>query len=1551
MQQLHSFAQRRIAACSCGLRHPQPTRASVTRSNPQQPAARGNESTRFVAKPAKQLVFDASEKFHIARLRGTLRFGMATEPTSTNVRPSSGKSRWSTRFAKVLAWGLAFVGMLPVLLTLLVRLPVVRERVSLEAGKLVRGLGVDARFSLLVHLWPLSVDLVDVRVESTDGKGPALVAPRATVRPKLFALLSGKLVLDQIELVSPRIRIDIQGSRIANLGIKLPKSEGKTESGPFNAPFNLVSVSNAQIDATYNKDHVELFGIDGDLSASAKHQGDGSILEGALRANRAAVRRVREREGNSDAIDEDEVCGIDARFKFDPPRSILVRRLSAHGALDLDASADTFPGCNLSETDTRKLDVELGHLKIDLPPPGEEIPRLSGHVSVRAPIGAVMRVPNTPSLGGWVSLDAEVRYSNQNKLPEADGKIRVQGIRIEQYAFADDIESTFAIHKDIVTSSETKLVVAKGHAVLSNIAVEPFTKGVPFKGSLVAKDASFEQLMKELDVSAHPHVGWDLVSVQVPLMQGTLNPLKLEGDLSAQTNNFAVYDTAISNPNKQRLVGVQSAALTGKVSITPDALVFANMHANLPRTVIDGAYVSIGFHDQLRVDVPTAKINLEDISPVASMKISGQADALVHVNGLMGDPDLIGDVVIRNFVLGDIPFGNITSGKAHLRGQVLDLANIKAQKGVSNYELSSARVDFGGNANMAFEGEVTTNDFSIRDFLALWKMEEDPRFLELDGQLQTNAQIRVILGGPEDQCGKGLIQATAKATAHKLNLFGEHFDDAHFDFDYRWLDRDAGIDGADINVRSFALHKVHRPGKAVAGSVLGSAIIARGGSLRGSAVFDSLSLSKLDRLQSAQELISGSVSGVATISGSIAAYTVTGNADITPVRINGIPYGSSEAHFVMTQASHEGQQLGTTRCGGAIRGAFSRETYAKEQALSQGEYAVDGSLLGGQVILDGFTMTREDKPEFHGRVGLRKLDVGALKRVIAPADDIDNWDEDSNREIIGGAVSGDINIDEFSSKNPQGARISFSPSVVTLSASGQKLDLAPGNVSIVLQNDAISITPMNFKLLAAAGLSGAFQLGGKVSNVSESPTLDLLAQITPVDLAILPAFFPKLSRAGGTLSGSMRITGSPKHPDLDGSIKLRKGEFVSAGIPGISDLNVDLAASESELKVNWATGHFAGGDVIVTGRMPLKGASAGLVEAAFTGRDLHLSTGAGIQAVLDCDLGIAGNAFSGQKTKRMPRITGTVSLASLDYTKPIALDPTQGLQDLAGRARRTAVESYDPSLDSVAFDVTVKSKNPIRVKNNLAEFLLTIEGNGLNVTGTNQRYGFRGALNAQAGGRMSFLANEFEIRKATIKFDDPTRIAPIVDAVAVTEYKRYTSAASASGAGAARATGAWRIALHAYGPAEDLKLEMSSEPSLSQEDITLLLTIGLTKAETDQLGANALSVLAYEAAGTATGADRAVKKYIPVDDFRFGSAYSPRTGRSEPNFTVGKRLTQDISANITSGVSEDRQIRTSVEWRLSGQTGLRASYDNVNNLGAGGIGNLGVGFRWRLEFE
>jgi translocation and assembly module TamB len=352
-------------------------------------------------------------------------------------------------------------------------------------------------------------------------------------------------------------------------------------------------------------------------------------------------------------------------------------------------------------------------------------------------------------------------------------------------------------------------------------------------------------------------------------------------------------------------------------------------------------------------------------------------------------------------------------------------------------------------------------------------------------------------------------------------------------------------------------------------------------------------------------------------------------------------------------------------------------------------------------------------------------------------------------------------------------------------------------------------------------------------------------------------------------------------------------------------------------------------------------------------RQIRLPIEKGIKSTVDADL--VADWRSGDTSQRaLPKITGDVTVRSFEYARPIVM--SADLATLAQRGKQTQFDLYDPADDVVDFNLSLHSTVPLKIHNNLADAELLIDDQGLEFAGTNQRFGARGLLRLKPGGRIRLRRNEFEVKQGFVRFDDLTHIAPQVDVTAVTDYRRYSelSGANSASSGSTSASGGkWLITMHAYGDADKLRIDLTSDPVLAQDDIFLLLTVGLTRAELDQArSASAGESVALEALGTLTGADRAVTEAVPIiDEFRFGSSYSSRTGRTEPTVTIGKRLAERIRANVTSGVAESREVRSNVEWNLSPNVSVESSYDNVNDISSSSLGNLGADIRWSLEFE
>jgi translocation and assembly module TamB len=885
--------------------------------------------------------------------------------------------------------------------------------------------------------------------------------------------------------------------------------------------------------------------------------------------------------------------------------------------------------------------------------------------------------------------------------------------------------------------------------------------------------------------------------------------------------------------------------------------------------------------------------------------------------------------------------------------------------------MPQARLEFGGKAKMELDGVATTAGMGLRDFLSIWKMDDDPRFDDLDALLATRASIHLAMGGPEDACGGGLVDVRAGVHATAIKLYGEQFDDGDADLEFRQFDRAASMMGTDVTVRAMTLHKYHPQGKEPSGSILGSGRITKGGILHASVVMEAIPLFRVQSLGALRSETEGTVSGIAVFDGTLDQFAINSDLDATPVRIRGTQIGPSHLHVHATQTSPpaKGQTktAKTTHCGDPVAPPFDKEAFLTDTS-SHGDVVLDGDVAGSAIHLDHFAVTRAPKPVITGNVVLKDLDLGALRRVLTPQEHDATEDlalpEGAPEDELEGSVSGALAIERMQVGSLEHAKARFTPSALTLARGIEKIVLRPTPETLSLDEDRVAIPPLVFDLQAARGLKGAITVHGAVAHATHEPELALGMDLSPIDLGLLVGVVPKLERATGTLQGAVKLTGKMRSPIVDGDVRVAGGELQIKGLPSVvSDLNVDLRASAAELRIAQAQAKFAGGTVSMRGAIPLKQLFDGVGEAQVTARGIHLAPADGVTATADADVTVSINAASKEgPTSKLPRITGDVALTQFEYARPINL--ASDLSAFAGKAKRTVIDTYDPSLDAMTFEIRVRPHAPLRIRNNLIEANLGLDSDALTVSGTNQRIGLRGDLKALPGGRFHLRGNDFDVRQALIRFDDPTRIAPNVDVVAVTEYRRYTdttaaSAAGASSTGAGLAAGGgsgtvWRITLHAYGDADNLRLDMTSDPPLSQEDIVLLLTIGMTRAEVDQLQAGSLGAsAALEALATVSGADKAVKQAIPIiDDFRFGSAYNPQSGKTEPQVTVGKRLTETVRASVSSGLTndEDREIRANLEWRLNHRLSVQGSYDNINDVSST-VGNVGVDLRWRLEFE
>jgi translocation and assembly module TamB len=1450
-------------------------------------------------------------------------------------------------FARVLCALFALIGGLPLVLGFFLSSAPVENWAVRETTRLLKEhLGLTASFRVELKLLPLRVTVSQLVVPASDGGTPALEIARVAVTPRIFSLLAGRLDAGDIEVDQPKGRLVIKDGQLQNLSYRLPEPSKKARAPSKQAPFSSLSVGDAHFKLEIDGVHVDTGALDLDVFAEL-----GPIFEVALRSSGTRVWRERVVRGvpppppGTLATDEDTLCRLELRLRYEPG-ALLVRRFSAQGSADLNPKPGSMPSCDsLREDDPGRFTIQLSQLRVGLRK--GEVPLIDGRVVLRAPLPVVNRFVRAGPLKGVASFAGDVRYDGRHKLPEVHGKLTGSGVEFEHFKLAKTLDVDLAVAGDVINIPRYQMAFADGDVVLKNARIEPFSPGVVLSAERVdSKSMTFEGLMRDLGVTDDTVIKWDFDELRVSKISGTITPLRIDAEVYSDTRNFEVTDVSFRNPNRKRMIGVKSALVRGHIGVRPDSFDIYDTRTDFGGSSIFVKLVSIAFKEAaLKMSIPKgARIDLADISPIVGIPISGKAEVDVDMTGIPPAVVLTGNMKVQNFVFGGFPFGDITSARVRFVPLVLELFDVQAKKGKSDYSIPSGRLNFDGPAPIVTDAHVKSPNFDVRDFFHMWHFETDPRFDGIAGQTALDATVHYAFGGPEDRCGGGNLRVAGNAHFAALDLFDERYDSGNAAFDFRWSDRDATYQGVDLSVPSLTLRKG-------TGTVVGSFGLRQGAQVYGHFVASGLPLSHVNALPTLLRAAEGQLSATAEVGGTLDALQVDVSGRLSPLRLGRATLPASKFELRLVPIVHPQKVLGTTRCGRPIGAPLERADYEADQ--NSGVFHVSGQLFGGQIAFPDLTITRQRASIVRGEIDFAGLDLGALAELSATLGD--------SETRLDGKLSGKLSLHEIRTKTPLQSRVELSLSDWSINRKGYHVELASGSQPIVFENGRFALPGIGFSATTPRGQKVTFDAQGSIFNVATFPQIKGQLTLRPMQLASLLGVIPRAERAEGTLSGELEVEGPLFAPRFAGGFDLERGELAIRGLPlPVTDIGIAVRISGNELKLEKASAKVGAGTLQVSGGAPLQGMNLGAARFAITARELALPMNDGIRAVADADLNLAFKPTAEGAERELPRVTGDVSIRSFEYTRPVVM--TADISSLGQRGKRTEVNTYDPADDMVQFEVRLRAQKAMKLSNNLIEAELDVADEGLLLAGTNGRFGLRGAVTLHPRGKIFLRRSEFEVTQGRVRFDDLTRIAPEVDVTAVTEYRRYhtnntasaptTSSSSGSTAPTSQG-GRWRIQMHAHGNADKLKVDLTSDPALAQDDIFLLLTVGLTRAELDQAqSASVGGSVALEALGSISGADRAVTEAVPlIDEFRFGSAYSSRTGRTEPTVTIGKRLSKRIRANVTSGVADSREVRSNIEWQLSPRVSIEGSYDNVNDISSSTLGNLGADVRWRLEFE
>ncbi len=392
-----------------------------------------------------------------------------------------------------------------------------------------------------------------------------------------------------------------------------------------------------------------------------------------------------------------------------------------------------------------------------------------------------------------------------------------------------------------------------------------------------------------------------------------------------------------------------------------------------------------------------------------------------------------------------------------------------------------------------------------------------------------------------------------------------------------------------------------------------------------------------------------------------------------------------------------------------------------------------------------------------------------------------------------------------------------------------------------------------------------------------------------VPLAVLPAFRPEIREAAGTATIVGRIGGTAAAPRPAGEVRIHAGTLQLRDRPeAFRNVEARILFSPEGLRLAEATASLGRGQVRASGDLTLHGWQPDAYRIVVTGRNVSLAPFEGLQTTWDLDLELVGqgprNLLRGEGRLLQGRYSGKLNLLAM----------------LLSRRSEKAAEA-SPGLP---LRILLQLNNNLRVDTNWARLQA---GGTLSLEGTTADPILLGSLESTEG-RMTFRKQRWTISSAAVRFADPRRIDPILDVTARAQIKDYD------------------ITLRLSGRPDELTFRLSSVPTLAQEEILTLVTLGTTTREAGQapggivLGEMA-QLFAEDVLGFAAGG------YAPE------TLQLEKTDKNAQVVNVGKQVTEDVRVLYSQTLSGASKRVLRVEYQVIGPLLLSGEQDFQGGFG------------------
>lgn len=308
-------------------------------------------------------------------------------------------------------------------------------------------------------------------------------------------------------------------------------------------------------------------------------------------------------------------------------------------------------------------------------------------------------------------------------------------------------------------------------------------------------------------------------------------------------------------------------------------------------------------------------------------------------------------------------------------------------------------------------------------------------------------------------------------------------------------------------------------------------------------------------------------------------------------------------------------------------------------------------------------------------------------------------------------------------------------------------------------------------------------------------------QIPRTNLEIFRPFLPSVRQLTGTLAGEVVVGGTVGQPTVTGGLSLTGGRIqTSTRDPVIDNLNGRVKFDTTRAVIESFSGDIAAGPFALSGGVTFADFADPQYDLTLTGQKILLARDPGLRLRANVDLRASGNAAGGAVTGSVRLVDGRV-YQRLEITPLLAPSPVDDAFFVPPRFDGLVPAPFA----GWTLDVAVKNETPFTLVGNLAAGEIIPN---LRLTGTLGRPFPLGRIELKDA-RAFLPFTTMDIANGRIDFIESDPWMPQLDVRATTETLDYD------------------IQAFAFGPINERRLILRSDPPLPQEALILLLTAGL----------------------------------------------------------------------------------------------------------------------------